>query len=101
MVVSYDGCASSRTEEPHRAAFHTLGQEARFAAPPGEGIGQGRVAITVAAWQGASRDPQGAVRPTYDLSRRKLGRGESTGAASPGEPRPPLPSKGIPRDKRG
>ena len=51
--------------------------------------------------QGASRDPKGAVRRTDGLSRRKGGRGESTGLASPGEPRPPLPSKGIPRDKRG
>ena len=52
VVVMDDGCASSRTEETHRAAFHTLGQEARFAAPPGERTGPGRVAITVAAWTG-------------------------------------------------
>ena len=51
--------------------------------------------------QGASRDPQGAVRQADGLSGRKGGRGESTGPATPGEPRPPLPSKGIPRDKRG
>ena len=37
-------------EEAHRAAFHTLGQEARFTAPPGERTGPGRVAITGAAW---------------------------------------------------
>ena len=51
--------------------------------------------------KGASRDPRVAVRPSDGLSGRKGGRGESTGPATPGEPRPPLPSKGIPRDMRG
>ena len=37
-------------EEARRAAFHTLGREARVAAPPGERMGPGRVAITGAAW---------------------------------------------------
>ena len=37
-------------EEACRAGFHTLGREAGVAAPPGERIGPGRVAITGAAW---------------------------------------------------
>ena len=37
-------------EEARRAGFHTLGREAGVAAPPGERMGPGRVAITGAAW---------------------------------------------------